>query len=98
MISAAAILPEGTSMTAPVASGWSDRTHWKAPTCHGAHVKRSLGIVTVDAAVWECRHLSDDDFRLFAIPGRALTARLVPMTFGGRDFAVSSSSHEVDEN
>jgi hypothetical protein len=61
-------------------------------------VKRSFGIVTVDAAVWECRHLSDDDFKLFAIPDRALTARLVPMTFGGRDFAVSSSSHEVDEN
>ena len=35
-----------TSMTAPVASGWSGwpggiRTHWKAPPCHGAHVKRT---------------------------------------------------------
>src|SRR5271156_4054440 len=43
--------PEGfshfvTSMTAPVASGWSGWpggacTHWKAPPCHGAHVKRT---------------------------------------------------------
>jgi hypothetical protein len=36
-----------TSMTAPVASGWSvwpggTCTHWKAPPCHGAHVKRTL--------------------------------------------------------
>jgi hypothetical protein len=36
-----------TSMTAPVASGWSGWpggacTHWKAPPCHGAHVKRSF--------------------------------------------------------
>ena len=36
-----------TSMTAPIASGWSEspggpRTHWKAPPCHGAHPKRSL--------------------------------------------------------
>src|ERR1700674_4253002 len=44
--------PEGfshfvTSMTAPVASGWSvwpggACTHWKAPPSHGAHVKRPL--------------------------------------------------------
>src|SRR5258706_16140964 len=31
-----------TSMTAPIASGWSDLpggtfTHWKVPPCHGAH-------------------------------------------------------------
>jgi hypothetical protein len=37
-----------TSMTAPVASGWSGcrvgtRTHWKAPPCHGAHPNRALG-------------------------------------------------------
>jgi hypothetical protein len=37
-----------TSMTAPVASGWSvwpgaACTHWKAPPSHGAHVKRSIG-------------------------------------------------------
>jgi two-component system, response regulator PdtaR len=36
-------------MTAPVASGWSGWpggacTHWKAPPCHGAHVKRTLRI------------------------------------------------------
>ena len=36
-----------TSMTAPVTSGWSvwpggACTHWKAPPCHGAHVKRTL--------------------------------------------------------
>ena len=36
-----------TSMTAPVASGWSVSpggacTHWKAPPCHGAHVKRTF--------------------------------------------------------
>ena len=36
-----------TSMTAPVASGWSVRrvgfaTHWKAPPCHGAGAKQTL--------------------------------------------------------
>ena len=45
-----------TSMTAPVASGWSvwpggARTHWKAPPCHGAHVKRTLPIATAHVAV-----------------------------------------------
>src|SRR5580700_7642669 len=37
-----------TSMTAPVASGWSVSpggacTHWKAPPCHGARKKRPFG-------------------------------------------------------
>src|SRR5258706_3398378 len=36
-----------TSMTAPIASGWSDLpggtfTHWNVPPCHGAHPERSL--------------------------------------------------------
>ena len=36
-----------TSMTAPVASGWSVRrvgfaTHWKAPPCHGAGAKQTF--------------------------------------------------------
>src|SRR5690242_4957060 len=36
-----------TSMTAPIASGWSESpggacTHWKAPPCHGAPPKRPL--------------------------------------------------------
>src|SRR5580693_1842269 len=36
-----------TSMTAPIASGWSESpggacTHWKAPPCHGAHPKQPL--------------------------------------------------------
>src|ERR1700748_1703156 len=36
-----------TSMTAPIASGWSESpggacTHWKAPPCHGAHPKQSF--------------------------------------------------------
>src|SRR6516225_706964 len=36
-----------TSMTAPIASGWSESpggacTHWKAPPCHGAPPTRSL--------------------------------------------------------
>jgi hypothetical protein len=45
-------LPEGfshfvTSMTAPVASGWSNwpggaLTHWKAPPCHGAPSRPTL--------------------------------------------------------
>jgi hypothetical protein len=26
-------------------------THWKAPPCHGAHVKQPLRIATVDAAI-----------------------------------------------
>ena len=38
-----------TSMTAPIASGWSGSpggacTHWKAPPLHGARHKRSLGV------------------------------------------------------
>src|SRR6202044_1070778 len=45
-----------TSMTAPVASGWSvwpggAYPHWKAPPCHGAHVNRTLRIATADVAV-----------------------------------------------
>src|ERR1700751_4938418 len=40
-----------TSMTAPIASGWSESpggacTHWKAPPCHGAHPKRTPKIAT----------------------------------------------------
>src|ERR1700757_2178868 len=36
-----------TSMTAPIASGWSESpggtyTHWKAPPCHGAPPKPTL--------------------------------------------------------
>jgi hypothetical protein len=39
-----------TSMTAPIASGWSESpggtcTHWKAPPCHGAHPLQSLACV-----------------------------------------------------
>jgi hypothetical protein len=42
-----------TSMTAPVASGWSGlpggaRTHWKAPPCHGARVQQTVPIAKVD--------------------------------------------------
>ena len=45
-----------TSMTAPVASGWSVSpggacTHWKAPPLHGAHVKRPLRIAAMEVAV-----------------------------------------------
>ena len=51
-----------TSMTAPVASGWSGWpggacTHWKAPPCHGAHVKRTLRIGTVDVAIGREAHV-----------------------------------------
>src|SRR3954465_806782 len=40
-----------TSMTAPVASGWSGLpggtyTHWKAPPFHGAHPKRTLAEIS----------------------------------------------------
>src|ERR1700758_2181542 len=36
-----------TSMTAPIASGWSESpggtcTHWKAPPCHGARGRRTM--------------------------------------------------------
>src|SRR5712672_2770944 len=38
-----------TSMTAPIASGWSDLpggacTHWKAPPLHGAYPTRTLAL------------------------------------------------------
>ena len=51
-----------TSMTAPVASGWSGWpggacTHWKAPPCHGAHVKRTFWIGVVAAACVVLLHL-----------------------------------------
>ena len=44
-----------SSMTAPVASGWSGcrvgtLTHWKAPPSHGAHVKPTLQTASVDAS------------------------------------------------
>jgi hypothetical protein len=40
MISAAAILPEGTSMTAPVASGWSDLAGWDSRPLESAALSR----------------------------------------------------------
>jgi hypothetical protein len=40
MISAAAILPEGTSMTAPVASGWSDLAGWDSHPLESAALSR----------------------------------------------------------
>src|SRR4029077_20280844 len=45
-----------TSMTAPLASGWSvwpggACTHWKAPPCHGAHVERTFRNATTVVAV-----------------------------------------------
>jgi len=49
-----------TSMTAPIASGWSESpggacTHWKAPPCHGAHPKRPfITALIVPAAVPIC--------------------------------------------
>jgi len=41
-----------TSMTAPIASGWSEspggpRTHWKAPPCHGAHPLRTFSCASI---------------------------------------------------
>ena len=57
-----------TSMTAPIASGWSESpggacTHWKAPPCHGAPPFPPLplglwnGEVAWRAAVVDCRGL-----------------------------------------
>ena len=45
-----------TSMTAPVLPAgaiWPGGacTHWKAPPCHGAHVKRTLQTTVVDASI-----------------------------------------------
>src|SRR5262249_46846988 len=44
-----------TSMTAPIASGWSESpggacTHWKAPPCHGAHPQRHIALGAGDKA------------------------------------------------
>jgi hypothetical protein len=56
-----------TFMTAPVA--WLERlpggacTHWKAPPCHGAHVKRPLRVATLGVAVWPIK----DDLRNIAL-------------------------------
>jgi len=46
-----------TSMTAPVASGWSvwpggTLTHWKAPPCHGAPSSRTSCEVMSDRCRW----------------------------------------------
>ena len=48
-----------TSMTAPIASGWSGLpggacTHWKAPPLHGARRKRTLWLVEL-ATEWVSR-------------------------------------------
>jgi len=45
-----------TSLTAPVASGWSIspggiRTHWKAPPLHGAHPLRVSRLAETDKAI-----------------------------------------------
>jgi hypothetical protein len=55
-----------TSMTAPVASGWSGWpggacTHWKAPPCHGAHVERTLPAMAVDVAIGRNPAFGDRD-------------------------------------
>ena len=48
-----------TSMTAPIASGWSESpggtcTHWKAPPCHGAPPLRPLPSASREVSVgWE---------------------------------------------
>src|SRR5438270_11988845 len=45
-----------TSMTAPIASGWSESpggacTHWKAPPCHGAPPQQSFLSEVADVRV-----------------------------------------------
>ena len=59
-----------SSMTAPVASGWSDWpggacTHWKAPPCHGARHFRSFRLARrvrmPSGLVYNCGHRADLD-------------------------------------
>jgi hypothetical protein len=62
-----------TSMTAPVASGWSGWSGglaptWKAPPCHGAHVKRSFLIATVAVIVGGIGR-SQEDVGLIEVSG-----------------------------
>ena len=62
-----------TSTTAPVASGWSGWSGglaptWKAPPCHGAHVKRSFLIATVAVIVGGIGR-SQEDVGLIEVSG-----------------------------
>ena len=84
-----------TSMTAPVASGWSGcragaHTHWKAPPSHGAHVNRSFGISAVDGASWWNRPLA------LSVVGRAASPGAVPASSSPR--AVSECSADFNFN
>src|SRR6516165_7324145 len=55
-----------TSMTAPIASGWSESpggacTHWKAPPCHGARQLPTSGEPPLTTAVEPSRSSSLSD-------------------------------------
>jgi hypothetical protein len=63
-----------TSMTAPIASGWSVSpggtcTHWKAPPLHGAHPQETF---SVDGSVeWARIALNAPSLSAFAFPGQS---------------------------
>src|SRR5712664_3027432 len=76
-----------SSMTAPVASGWSGLpggicTHWNAPPFHGAHPFRTSA-TTKDISFDPPRHLPSVEFRQI----------LQHSLLGGRPCSDASSSH-----
>jgi hypothetical protein len=87
-----------TSMTAPVASGWSvwpggARTHWKAPPCHGARrVEMWRGDVRLSMPVpapfvWRC--LSGSAVAPFPHPAHRTGRADFPHPALGQDFTPS---------
>ena len=66
-----------TSMTAPVASGWSVSpggtcTHWKAPPSHGAHVKRTLEIPVTLSENGKSKRVSTQEALMLRLREKAL--------------------------
>jgi hypothetical protein len=76
-----------TSMTAPIASGWSESpggpcTHSKAPPCHGAHPKPSFAIRHSPNSL--CAELTPWPWRPTPLPGNLCeTARANPLLEAG---------------
>src|SRR5215475_4605696 len=61
-----------TSMTAPIASGWSESpggacTHWKAPPCHGAPTKLPFVTAAKVAELWKAALAIPTDFVVLSV-------------------------------
>ena len=87
MISAAAILPEGTSMTAPVASGWSDLAGWDSHPLESAAFARRTRRAAIADYDGLCRSWTDSRTTLLQDPRKSSRFRFdaEPLAIGFDD-------------